>query len=46
LGSHNLITVPDRRIGLVNVVFVKRNKCSLCGEQERWVREMQGTQGQ
>jgi hypothetical protein len=43
---HCHITVPNRRIGLVNVVFVCRNKHSVCGERVRGVRETQGGQGQ
>ncbi len=35
-----------QNIGLVNVIFVCRNKCSVCGRRVRGVREVQGAQGQ
>jgi hypothetical protein len=41
-----VVAVPDRGIGLVNVVFVYRNKCSVCVKRAGKVREMQGVHEQ
>jgi hypothetical protein len=37
--------VPDRGIGLVNVVFVERNKCPVWVKQVREVRETKEGKG-